>query len=556
MSRRSRLAALAVGALASSALAVAGLSSGGHGSVGTAASAVTGGVQGGAGGPAGGSAAGTGGGGTGSDVRVVDAPGVSLTRVLPGEQTATPAWAPYGRDGGRRPNILMITSDDLAEGDLAYMPHVRRLLARQGVTFANAVAPTPICVPARASLLSGQYAHNHGARTISGPYGGFAAFDEDRTVPVALQRAGYDTLFTGKYLNGYGEDGTAHVVPPGWTDWRATVDPYTYGFFNPRINHNGVLTQYHRYTTYVMRDQANAMIDDPSRQEKPWFMWVNYVAPHHGGPIEADDPASLYAGTEAGDIQTTVPAPEDAHTYDDLPLPQRPDMFQIPTGAPPDSPSRHHWTAPEKTALRLEYDQRIEAVQALDRAVASQVRELRRTHQLSRTIVIFGSDNGYATGEHNINGKLMHYDSILRIPLLMRGPRIPQGRTVETAVTNPDVATTILAIAGAQPLRPQDGVNILPWLDAPTQWRVTPIEGWRVTDGNRQLYAGVRVGPWTYVRLYAGGEELYLRTTDPYELHDRAHDPRYRQALRQLRALTARTRDCAGSSCPKEFYPA
>ncbi|MEX0428125.1 sulfatase [Nocardioides sp. DS6] len=530
MSRRSRLAALAVGALACSALAVAGFAGGGHGGVGPGSAPAA-------------ADAGT----TGQTA--------SALRVLPATQTPTPSWTPYGAGGERRPNILMITSDDLAVSDLDYMPHVRQLLARQGVTFTDAVAPTPICVPARASLLTGQYAHNHGARTISGPYGGYQAFDERRTLPVALQRAGYDTLFTGKYLNGYGEDGTEHVVPPGWTDWRATVDPSTYGFWNPQINHNGVVTQYHRYTTYLMRDQADTMLEEPSRTQRPWFMWVNYVAPHHGGPIQEEDPANHFTGW-AGTLQTTVPAPEDDHRYDDVPLPKRPDMFDVPTGVPADSPSRaHHWTAQQKEALRSVYDQRIEAVQAVDRAVASQIRVLRWTHQLARTIVIFASDNGYATGEHNINGKLIHYDSIMRIPVLMRGPRIPHGTTVGTTLTNPDIATTILAAAGATPLRPQDGVNILPWLRTPTQLRVVPIEGWRVQNGTRRLYFGVRVGPWTYVQL-RHGEELYDRATDPYELHSLVHDARYGTVLEQLRELSRADKNCRGSSCPKAFYPA
>ena len=473
--------------------------------------------------------------------------------VLPAATTPTPAWAGYAR----KPNILMITSDDLAVGDLAYMPHVRRLLQNQGVTFTNAVAPTPICVPARASLLSGQYAHNHGARTISGPHGGYRAFNERRTLPVALRRAGYDTLFSGKFLNGYGQHGSLHDVPRGWTDWRGTVDPSTYLFYSPTINHNGRLTTYHRYTTSVMSEQANDMLRRNRRKHHRWFMWVNYVAPHFGGPWESGDPTRIYRNTPAGNVKTTVPAPRDRGRYAGKRLPRLPYYFTVPTGAPRHSAARlHHWTKKERKALRIAYDQRLEAARGVDRAVASQIRVLRRTHQLKNTIVIFGGDNGYTTGGHNINGKLWQYDEVLRIPLVMRGPGIPQGTKVATAVTNPDIATTILAAAGATPLRPQDGVNILPWLRAPTQDRVVPIEGWQVYNGNRKLYAGVRTARWTYVRYRRGGEELYDRRSDPYELHSLAEKPAYRSQLKQLRALTRTYHDCRGASCPKAFYRA
>ncbi len=190
------------------------------------------------------------------------------------EPTPTPAFSlPV-----ERPNVLMVTVDDLAVADMAYLPRVRRLLQKRGVTFADAQAPTPICVPARGSLLTGQYAHNHGALTISGPNGGYSAFDDRDTIATALQGAGYDTLFTGKYLNGYGRNGTELDVPAGWTDWRATIDPSSYRFFRPRMNINSRLVRSKGYTTDVMTRQARRMIGN-ERGVRPWFAWVNYVAP-------------------------------------------------------------------------------------------------------------------------------------------------------------------------------------------------------------------------------------------------------------------------------------
>lgn len=474
--------------------------------------------------------------------------------ILPRTATPTPAL----RGFPHRPNILMITADDLSELDLPYMPHVRHLLADQGTTLSNAEAPTPICVPARASLLSGQYAHNDGARTISGPHGGYQSFNENGTIATSLQAAGYDTLFTGKFLNGYGEDGTAHQVPPGWTDWRATIDPTTYGFFNPTFNLNGRLWKSHGYSTNIISREADAMIGAPQRTARPWFAWVNYVAPHFGGPIEPGDPRRVFAGTSAA-IPTTVPAPRDRGRFADVPLPHRPDLFEAKRYTrllPFDSPARRAMSANMKRALRMAYDQRLEADQGVDRAVAAQLRTLRRTGQLDNTIIVFASDNGYATGEHNLNGKLWHYDEIVRIPMILRGPGIPVGRTVATPVTNPDVAATIIATAGARPQRVLDGVDFRPWLSAPDQERVVPLEGWPVTNGDHRLYSGVRVGPYTYVRLRHRQEELYDRADDPYELHNLVHVPAARSVLMQLREYDREFRNCAGASCPLAFYAA
>ena len=106
------------------------------------------------------------------------------------------------------------------------------------MTFSDNVASFPVCCPSRATFLTGQYAHNHHVMGNRAPAGGYRAFDEqETTMPVALQEAGYDTIHIGKYLNGYGRDSTE--VPPGWTDFRGSIDPSTYLYFNFSLNVNG-----------------------------------------------------------------------------------------------------------------------------------------------------------------------------------------------------------------------------------------------------------------------------------------------------------------------------
>ena len=144
--------------------------------------------------------------------------------------TASEVVAPESLPAGK-PNVVVITLDDMREDELAYMPRTRALLADQGVTFENGFAPYPLCCPARASLLTGLYTHNHKVWSHQEPWG-FKSLRDRQTLPVWLQDAGYDTVFLGKYLNGYGAqpppDGSAPdsklYVPPGWTDWRGAID--------------------------------------------------------------------------------------------------------------------------------------------------------------------------------------------------------------------------------------------------------------------------------------------------------------------------------------------
>ncbi len=113
-------------------------------------------------------------------------------------------------------------SDDQGPQMTRALPATTRRLGDRGTTFANAIASFPLCCPSRASLLTGQYAHNHGT-TGNNPRsgGGYRALiDPDRTLGAWLQAAGYDTDFAGKWLNGLR---TPHRPPPGWDEWHGLV---------------------------------------------------------------------------------------------------------------------------------------------------------------------------------------------------------------------------------------------------------------------------------------------------------------------------------------------
>ncbi|MCB0889847.1 MAG: sulfatase-like hydrolase/transferase, partial [Nocardioidaceae bacterium] len=129
-----------------------------------------------------------------------------------------------------RPNIVVVMMDDMRADELAYAPTVTSLLASRGMSFANSFSPYPLCCPARASFLTGQYAHNHGVLATEAPWG-FGSFNDASTLAGNMQAAGYNTAMVGKYLNGYGwmpskvtGGPSRRYKPPGWTDWMASLD--------------------------------------------------------------------------------------------------------------------------------------------------------------------------------------------------------------------------------------------------------------------------------------------------------------------------------------------
>ena len=150
---------------------------------------------------------------------------------------ARPASA--DRDG--RPNILVVMTDDMAASDVALMPNVQRLLADKGTTFADAIDSFPLCCPARATFITGQYAHNHDVNGNFYPYGWYGMKNRGNTLPSWLQDAGYRTALIGKWLNGYGAVDAHGEVPKGFDIWRGLLDVSAYDYFNFVMNRDGQL---------------------------------------------------------------------------------------------------------------------------------------------------------------------------------------------------------------------------------------------------------------------------------------------------------------------------
>ena len=211
-------------------------------------------------------------------------------------------------DTASKPNIVVVMADDMRADDLRFMPSLRQLVTDRGLKFRNSFSPYPLCCPARASFLSGQYAHNHKVFGNNAPFG-FGSFDDSRTVATALQAAGYRTGFVGKYLNDYGisrsrvtGEHSWSYVPAGWTDWYASLqrprrlkDQYphggTYNYFHTIFNVNGRTDDTHQgeYQTGVLGRFGRDLITGYSRDDKPFFLYLSALAPHYGAPHEPDD---------------------------------------------------------------------------------------------------------------------------------------------------------------------------------------------------------------------------------------------------------------------------
>jgi N-acetylglucosamine-6-sulfatase len=464
-----------------------------------------------------------------------------------------------------RPNILFILADDLRVDDLAAMPAVQELLVRQGTSFANFMTASPLCAPARASILRGQYPHNHGILRGSGERGGFDLFHtsghEASTIATWLRDAGYRTALIGKYLNGYpgGEalpaDVTASYVPPGWDEWVGLMDE---GYYRFTANDNGEMVESRTgkrrqfdsgteernpystvrknlYSTDYFAARAAKFIADPGEANEPFFVYLAPYAVH--GPVE---PAQRHTGMFAG-----TPAPR-------TPAFNEPDVSDKPA----EIQATAEMGAAEIAALDERHALRLETLQAVDELVAVLVETLDALGLLARTFIVLTSDNGYHLGEHRLAAeKGSPYEEATRVPLVVRGPGVAAGETVTALASQIDLAPTFAAWGDAAVPDFVDGRSLAPLLTgeaSPATWRnaVLVAHSAHSDDPDAQNVSfDVLRGPQSvYVEYASGDRELYDLAADPHQLTNLASDasPALLGSLSErLAALEA----CAGATC-------
>ena len=444
----------------------------------------------------------------------------------------------------RRPNILLLLTDDQNASDIAAMPRTHRLMSRIGTTFTRAVSQYPLCSPARATLLTGQESHNHRVLGNNPPWGGIQSLRDRETVPVWLQRAGYHTTLLGKYLQNY--ERTPSYIPPGWDEWYVpTVGAYDY--YTSRVNENGT-QRWHSgtYETTYVANRASRLLKRQAAADQPFFTWVNFLAPHFGSPVESDDPRAVQR-----DSAVDTPAVERRYrnTRTGLRVPRTPAFNEPRMG---DKPAEMRRTKLRDRFLDESLQQRRESLRSVDDAVVTILRTLRRTGELERTVVVFGSDNGFMTGEHRWFQKILGYEESTRIPLYVAGPGFEAGAVRDQLVTLTDLAATFVDVAHARPTLEQDGLSLRAFSQDPAYRadRSVLVEaGGAPHEGLEHLYQGVRTpNGLVYLRWHTGHEEVYDLRRDPYEVHGEI-DARERPHLARLRAAWRALRDCRGVAC-------
>lgn len=452
-----------------------------------------------------------------------------------------PEGAAQGTD--RQPNIIFIITDDQDARSIEHMPHLQRLLVKQGTSFSNFVVTTPVCGPSRGSLLRGQYVQNHEMLSNVQPAGHYLTYHflgrEEESLPVWLQRAGYVTAFVGKYMNGYphAPEVLSNYIPPGWTEWWAQLGGAPY--FGPQFNENGRIVSYpsDQYLTDIEARMARKLVEQYAGSQ-PLFLYVAPITPHSGDLVNG---------------QQTPPAPAPRHQgmFSGYQAPRLPSFNEQDVSAKPPTVRRHGpLSSATQQQVDLFYQKRLEALQSVDDLIGDLVAALEAAGALENTYFFFTSDNGFMLGEHRLTlQKSVPYEESARVPLVVRGPDITADHVEERLCANIDLAPTLLELAGAA-LPPDfvDGRSFVPLLQhKQPQWRNRVNLAYWLEDGSL-WYKGIRGQDYKYIEWSDEAREFYDLRNDPYEL-----DNLYDQLTPTLRSRLAedvqQLFSCAGAVC-------
>jgi N-acetylglucosamine-6-sulfatase len=481
-----------------------------------------------------------------------------------------------GRGGLKPPNIVVIQADDQTYAQLnrEVMPNTEKLLVKKGTSFTNYIATTAQCCPSRASLFTGQYAHNDGVTSNRVGYPGLV--DKGNVLPVWLRRAGYNTIHLGKFMNNYERFAKPEsTVAPGWREWRTVLSEaqyYNYDYFvNGRVVHHGRSKTDN--LTSVLNHDAVRMVHRYAPKRKPFYLQLDERSPH---VTHQFDPYGSCG-------HAAIPEPQDERRFNDAPLP-RPPSFNEKDMA--DKPaflrSLPRVDAAHRANLRRRWRCSLEALSGVDRGVKKVFDAVRQSGELGRTVFVFLSDNGFLFGEHRLAaGKVYPYEEALHLPLVIRVPPRYRGGAARVAhsaapTANIDLAPTMLQLAGGSPCTPtvgcrtMDGRSLVPLLDGTgslprhrallTEYREPGLSRHSTCQ-----FAGIRRGKQIYVEHYRVVDpdtrgctdqnppqvERYDLKSDPYELDNLcfagalANCPATSSQLQLKEGLTQLT-NCAG----------
>ncbi len=435
------------------------------------------------------------------------------------------------RPADRRPNFIFITTDghrpdalSLNGNRIIRTPNFDRI-GREGIEFRNSFCINALCLPSRATVLTGLYSHNTGCVDNMGR----AIPRETVCFTELLRDAGYDTSLFGK----------AHVGRLGERNWNyylgypgAATDYFWPVMEEARDGKVSAPKTYAGYVEDVVTDRAIDWLKQP--RSGPFCMMFWMQSPH----------APVFRPRRLLDLYAGVRIPKPATFDDDLKgYPGKPRAF----AEADDRIGDYTRTSTAKSTRVRSLEELVKdyyaGIVAADENAGRLLQALTDLGQLDNTVIAFSSDHGFFLGEWRKYDKRFMHEPSIRIPLLVRYPRMVRaGSTNDRMVLNLDIAPTFLELAGLPVPSHMQGQSMVPLLkgEEPKNWRKDWLyefyEYPAVCDVRKNR--GVRTDRYKFIHYYEAPEEfeMYDLQEDPGELNNLYGNPRYASLATDLRA--------------------
>lgn len=418
----------------------------------------------------------------------------------------------------KKPNIIFLLTDDqrhdalgIAGNKHIITPNLDQL-AKGGTWFKNAYVTTSICSVSRASILSGQYLSRHKIDDFAKNFDPAAL---NLTYPILLKNNGYKIGFVGKYGVGNNPPENEYDF---WACNKAGQPPYEYVRPDGSIIHH----------TDSVANGITRFLQEFGGNQSPFCLSVSFKAPHE---LDGNPPTypvqerfkNLYTDIKVSQPETADPAIWNAF----------PDFFRTDQNI-----GRERWkpllSTPELHESTVKDYYRL--ITGVDEVVGKLRRQLDSLGIADNTVIIFMGDNGFALGEHGLEGKWFGFEESIRVPLIINDPRNRKfrGKTDKSIALNIDIAPTILQLAGIDIPTQMQGVNLL---DKKPQRRSAFFYEHNFLGSPRlpKVEGVVKSGIKYMLFTEHNYEQLYDLKKDPLEKHNLASDPAYLSRLEQLR---------------------
>lgn len=406
------------------------------------------------------------------------------------------------------PNIIFIFADQWRYQATGFggdpnvkTPHLDALAARS-LHFTNAISGCPVCCPARASLLTGQYPDRHGVFVND-----VHLSDDATSLAQAFKGAGYDTAYIGKWhVDGHGR--SAYIPPErrqGFDFWQVLECTHSYNESYYYAGDDPTKRMWEGYDAIAQTRVAEEYIREHANGD-PYLLLLSWGPPHN--PYE------------------TAPQQYNA-MYDAAQLTLHPNVADV-----------------DEAIAREQLAGYYAHCTALDDLIGDLYRTLAESGQLENTIFVFWSDHGDMLWSQGQERKQRPWEESIHVPLVIHAPQLfgAAGREVDTPINTPDLMPTLLGLAGLPIPETVQGQNYAPHLlgnepapaDAVLLACYHPFGEYNRPQRNGREYRGIRTRTHTYVRELDGPWLLYDNVADPYQQQNLVGQPQVAELQAQL----------------------